>query len=238
MFTLLTESAARNAKGGRRGTQPGATVPTMRDAPLRCRVRRAAPRSPARVLFLVHGYSYHPEEMLAYGTLVDPDRRFIIVAPRGPIELPNGAAAWSMPKNREPSQFPAAARLLDETLDRVCARYGVDRADTVIGGFSQGAILAFTLAVDPAQTRPGAMVNWCGGLPIGRGTPTDFDRLAGLPVLWQLAARDEIVPADYSRAGAARAAENGAAITVHEYDTTHAVSVELLADTKRWLAAR
>ena len=190
------------------------------------------------MLLLVHGYSYHPEEMLAYGSLVDPARRFIIIAPRGPIELPNGAAAWSLPKNREPSQFPAAAQLLAETLDEACARYGVAREDTVIGGFSQGAILAFTLAVDPGQARPAAMMNWCGGLPIGRGTPTAFERLADLPVLWQIASRDEVVPATYSRAGAATATGHGAAVTVHEYDTPHAVSVELLADARRWLEAR
>ena len=210
----------------------------MRHAPLRCRVRKAAPGEPPRVLLLVHGYGYHPEEMLAYGTVVDPDRRFIVVAPRGPIELPNGAAAWALPKNREPAQFPTAARLLDETLARACVRYGVDRGATVVGGFSQGAILAFTLALDPARDRPAAVVNWCGGLPVGRGTPVDLDRLAGLPVLWQLAVRDEVVAPEHSRAGAANAAAHGAALAYHEYDTAHAVSVELLADTRQWLAAR
>lgn len=210
----------------------------MQDAPLRTRVRRAAPGQPPRLLLLVHGYSYHPEEMLAYGTVIDPDRRFVLVAPRGPIELPNGAAAWSIPKDREPPPFVHASTALSATLDAACARYGVARADALVGGFSQGAIVSFTLALDPATVRPAGVINWCGGLPIGRGAPIDLDRLAGLPLLWQLAARDEIVPPELSRTGATTAEAHGATLTRVEYDTTHAVSVEMLADARAWLAAR
>ena len=210
----------------------------MQDAPLRTRVRRAAVGRPPRLLLLVHGYSYHPEEMLAYGTVIDPDRRFVLVAPRGPIELPNGAAAWSIPKDREPPPFVHAAEALSATLDAACARYGVDRADALVGGFSQGAIVSFTLALDPAAVRPAGVINWCGGLPIGRGTPVALERLAGLPLLWQLAARDEVVPPAFSRTGADAASTHGAALSMHEYDTTHAVSVEMLADARAWLAAR
>ena len=187
---------------------------------------------------LVHGYSYHPEEMLAYGTVIDPERRFVVVAPRGPIDLPNGAAAWALPKNREPPQFPKAANLLDATLDAACARYEVPRERALVGGFSQGAILAFTLALDPGRVRPAGVVSWCGSLPVNRGTPTDHARFAGLPVLWQTATRDEVIPVEHSRAGAAMVAEHGGVLEQHEYDTTHAVSVELLADARRWLAAR
>ena len=208
----------------------------MRDAPLRCRVRKATPGLAPRVLFLVHGYSYHPEEMLAYGTVIDPDRRFVIVAPRGPIDLSNGAAAWALPKNREPPQFPEAARLLDATLDRTAERYDVARADIVVGGFSQGAILSFTLALDPSHERPAAVLSWCGGLPLGRSVAVDVGQLRGLRVLWQMAANDEVVPIDYSRAGAVTLIENGADVSVHEYAARHAVTVEMLADARTWLA--
>ena len=210
----------------------------MQDAPLRTRVRRAAAGQPPRLLLLVHGYSYHPEEMLAYGTVIDPDRRFVLVAPRGPIELPNGAAAWSIPKNREPPQFAHSAEALSATLDAACARYGVERSAALVGGFSQGAIVSFTLGLDPAAVRPAAVINWCGGLPIGRGTPIDLDRLDAWPVLWQLAARDEVVPPEFSRSGAATARTHGAELTLREYDSTHAVSVEMLADARAWLADR
>lgn len=210
----------------------------MRDAPLRCRVRKALPGQPPNLLLLVHGYSYHPEEMLAYGTVVDPDRRFVLVAPRGPIDLPNGAAAWALPKNKVPPQFAEASAALAATLDAACARYEVPRERAIVGGFSQGAILAFTLALDPAQVRPAGVVNWCGGLPVNRGTHVDLDRLAGLPVLWQRAARDEVIPVAHSAEQCATVAEHGAALEAHEYDSTHAVSVELLADARRWLAAR
>ena len=210
----------------------------MQDAPLRSRVRRAAKGQPPRLLLLAHGYSYHPEEMLAYGTVIDPERRFVLVAPRGPIELPNGAAAWSIPKNREPPPFIKASDALSATLDAACARYGVARADAIVGGFSQGAIISFTLALDPSTVRPAAVINWCGGLPVGRGTPIDLDRLETLPVLWQLAARDEVVPPEFSRAGAVTALAHGAALTRREYGATHAISVEMLADARTWLAAR
>ena len=80
----------------------------MRDAPLRCRVRKALPGQPPNLLLLVHGYSYHPEEMLAYGTVVDPERRFVLVAPRGPIDLPNGAGVRVRVFNRTQPSYRRA----------------------------------------------------------------------------------------------------------------------------------
>ena len=105
-----------------------------------------------------------------------------------------------------------------------------------MGGFSQGAILTFGVALDPNLVRPAGVLNWCGGLPHNRGTPFDLERAAGLPVLWQMAGRDEVVPVEFSIAGSQALAEHGADLTVETYDSTHAVSVELLADAQRWLA--
>ncbi len=47
-----------------------------------------------------------------------------------------------------------------------------------------------------------------------------------------------MIPVAHSAEQCATVAEHGAALEAHEYDSTHAVSVELLADARRWLAAR
>ncbi len=190
-----------------------------------------------RVVVLVHGYGFHAEEMLAFGTLVDPDRRFVVVAPRGPIDLPNGAAAWMLPGRKVPEQYPEAVALVDATVDHACDRFGVERSAVLVGGFSQGAMVAFGVALLAGRARVGGVINWCGALPLGRGTVA-FDGLAGLDVLWQTATRDEVIPPAHTAEALAVALAHGAVVEAHEYDTTHAVSLELLADARRWLAAR
>lgn len=209
----------------------------MGDARPRTRVRRAAPGAPPRLLLLVHGYGLHAEEMLAFGSLADPERRFVIVAPRGPIDLPNGAAAWMLPGRKVPEHYPEAVALVDAVLDQACDRYGVSRSAAVVGGFSQGAMVAFGVALLPGRARVGAVVNWCGALPVGRGAMA-VEGLDGLDVLWQTATRDEVIPPSHTAETLALARAQGAVLEAHEYDTTHAVSLELLADTREWLRRR
>ena len=48
-----------------------------------------------RLLFLMHGYTAEQHHLASYVPLVDPDERFTAIAPRGPIDMPDGdGAGW------------------------------------------------------------------------------------------------------------------------------------------------
>ncbi len=51
-------------------------------------------RSCERLLVLLHGYGATQHDIATIGSQVDPDGRFFILCPRGPIEVPGGGASW------------------------------------------------------------------------------------------------------------------------------------------------
>jgi predicted esterase len=79
-------------------------------------------------------------------------------------------------------------------------------------------------------------VVWCGTVPTDRGIEFDIGRLAGVPVLWQMATDDEVIPIDVVRAGAERLDAAGAMVTAREYPARHEVSLDMLNDARDWLA--
>src|SRR5215217_4026281 len=142
----------------------------------------AADGHPAGLLVLVHGFGHSETYMGVAGRLIDPARRFAVAAPQGPILLPTSRRrAWVLPKRKLPEQFAISLRQLDVFVDAQCAAHGVAREQVVLGGFSQGAILAMSLAALPGRPIPAAVISWCGVLPLDRGVDVDLARLRGVP---------------------------------------------------------
>jgi phospholipase/carboxylesterase len=193
----------------------------------------------AGLLVLVHGFGHSETHMAIAGRLIDPGRRFVLAAPRGPIELPTSKArAWVLPRRRRPEQFGVSLRHLDEFVETQCDAHGVDRARVVLGGFSQGAILALSLAALPGRPVPAGVISWCGTVPFDRGVDVDLSRLAGVPVLYHAATADEVISLDIVRAGADELRAHGAVVESREFDGRHEVTLDMLNVARTWLAAR
>jgi phospholipase/carboxylesterase len=192
-----------------------------------------------QLLFLVHGYGRTELHMAAYAALIDPAGRFTVVAPRGPIELPKrNGAGWALPRRRVPEQFAQALEQLDDLLDEQCAARGIGRDAVVVGGFSQGASLAFALALRAGRAPVGGVVAWCGPLPFDRGVDLDLGLLAGVPVLYQIGVHDDVIPLDALRRTTRELEASAAALTAFEYENGHDVSLDLLLDARAWLERR
>jgi predicted esterase len=192
---------------------------------------------PAGLLVLVHGFGHSETYMGVAGRLIDPERRFTVAAPQGPILLPTSKRrAWVLPKRKLPEQFAVSLRQLDAFVDAQCEQHGVPRERVVLGGFSQGAILALALAAFPGRPIPAAVIAWCGVLPWDRGVDVDVARLRGVPVLCQIARQDEVISVEAVRRATQELRDVGAHVTAHEYDARHEVTLDMLVDARSWLA--
>src|SRR5207342_633078 len=49
---------------------------------------------PAGLLVLLHGRGADEHDLLPLANLLDPERRLLVVTPRGPLALPPGGAHW------------------------------------------------------------------------------------------------------------------------------------------------
>jgi predicted esterase len=196
-----------------------------------------APGSPVGLLVLAHGFGHSPTYMAVAGRLVDPQRRFTLAAPQGPIQLPTSKTrAWVLPRRRHPEQFGISLRQLDAFVDEQCRDHDIPRDRVVLGGFSQGAILAIALAALPGRPVPAGVISWCGTVPFDRGVDVDLGRLSGVPVLYQAAIEDEVISLAAVRAGADELRSVGAAVTDREYHARHEVTLDMLIDARTWLA--
>jgi predicted esterase len=206
--------------------------------PLPAHVEAAeGPGAPAGLLVLVHGFGHSETYMGVAGRLIDPHRRFALAAPQGPILLPTSRRrAWMLPKRRRPEQFASSLRQLDTFVDAQCRALDIPRERVVLGGFSQGAILATALAALPGRPVPAALISWCGTVPFDRGVDVDLGRLGGVPVLYQIATEDEVIPPAAVRTGADELRRVGAVLTVREYPARHEVTLDMLVDARTWLA--
>lgn len=194
---------------------------------------------PERMLVLLHGYADNEREMALVGRLLDPCAHFLVVAPRGPVDIDDRASAWFEygPMGPDPATFDAALTAVDGTIDELCREHIMRRDEVVLAGFSQGAAMALAVALAPASAmRPAGVLAMSGFIPDVAGYDPDLEGAAELAVLMQHGTSDETVPVELARDTAELLRSCGAQLTFEEYATGHQSTVESLASASAWLA--
>jgi phospholipase/carboxylesterase len=212
----------------------------------------AAARPPLLVVFC-HGYGASGEDLVPFvPELLEREPRLAPVRfafPAGPIEL--GQAAWGdarawwpldwmklaalsrTPEGREalrnevPEGLVAARRKLQGCIEALLAGSGVAPERVVLGGFSQGGMLATDLALH-WEHRPAALVA-LSAVPVTADTWRKLaPRRAGLPVILSHGREDVVLP--YSQGEALRDLLSAAGLAVEfiPFDGPHTVHPDAL----------
>jgi len=116
---------------------------------------------------------------------LDPERRLVGVTPRGPLSLPPGGAHWYAVRRigyPDPGTFDATYGLLSSWIDALGDELGVPIARTVIGGFSQGAVMSYALGLGRGRPAPAGIIALSGFMPTVEGFALDLADRENLPV--------------------------------------------------------
>ncbi|MCM3135494.1 alpha/beta hydrolase-fold protein [Paenibacillus polysaccharolyticus] len=99
------------------------------------------------VIFALHGMGSDEQDMLRLMEPLSTD--FIIVAIRGPIVQGGGYAYFQIKSIGNPVRelYDASVQGLQQLIIELSAQYAIDPARRYIAGFSQGGIMAMTLAL-------------------------------------------------------------------------------------------
>ncbi|HEY5664602.1 MAG TPA: hypothetical protein VIS05_11275 [Ilumatobacter sp.] len=193
-----------------------------------------------RLLLLMHGWSSEQHHLAAYVPLIDPDGRYSAVCPRAIHDLPEGdGASWYDRVDGVPvaGSFVAAVDAVDELARAEMAAAGIGPEHTVIGGFSQGGLLALALVLRTGAPRYGGVWAMCCELPAVAGVALDVASGSGRgrPALIQVGELDTIMPPARGRAAAAVLHDAGWAVSQHGYPMGHTQRLEMMADARAWL---
>ena len=169
--------------------------------------------------------------------MLDPGRRLYGVTPRAPLSLPPGGAHWyalhriGVP-DRETflATYPRAAAWLDGLAEE--SGVGLDR--TILGGFSQGAVMAYALALGAGRPRPAGLVALSGFIPTVEGFELDLEGDLP-PVAIGHGVYDEVISVEFGRDARRRLEEAGADVLSREYPYPHAIDPRFLAELRSWI---
>jgi phospholipase/carboxylesterase len=202
---------------------------------------RPAEGEPAGALVLFHGRGTSEHDLFPLLDALDPDRRLVGVTPRGPLTLPPGGAHWyAVARVGYPDHgtfhatFDRAAGFLDDLRDSL----GVPPEHTVLGGFSQGAVMAHSLGLGRGRPRPAGILAMSGFVPVVEGFEVDPANAGGLPVAITHGALDPIISVDFGRDARERLTAMGADVTYREAAVDHTIDPAWLPELSEWVRRR
>ena len=199
-------------------------------------LERPAAGEPEGLLVLLHGRGADEHDLYPLLDLLDPERRLLGVTPRGPLSLPPGGAHWYVVHEigyPDPETFLPTYAELSEWLDAL----GFPPEQTVIGGFSQGAVMTHALGLGTGRPRPAALVALSGFMP----TVPEFEldlRPPLPPVAIGHGVYDPVISVDWSRRARAALEAAGGDVLYREYPLPHAVDPRFLTELSPWIASQ
>jgi phospholipase/carboxylesterase len=129
----------------------------------------------------------------------------------------------------DPVTFAGSYAQLTDFLDGLLAEHGIGWDQTVIGGFSMGAVMSYAAGLGPGRPSPRAILAFSGFVPTVEGWSPELDGREGLQVLIHHGRNDPIIPVDFGRAARDLLAGGGLDVTYLETDAGHFLPPEPVA---------
>lgn len=216
------------------------------------RVRMSGPVAGPAVI-LCHGYGAPGDDLcgLAGAIAAGPGVRWFF--PEAPLDLGGGARAWwpidmvaiqvalmrGLPRVFDTEAVPAgmtdALARTQSCLQALVRDHGVDPARTVIGGFSQGAMVTTDLFVNAPERWAGLMILSGTLLAGGRWRPALAQNARGRAVFQSHGRQDPILPFAVAEELHALLAQHGATVEWVPFQGPHTISQGVCARAGTWL---
>ncbi len=202
------------------------------------RVQIPGPGGHSPVIIMLHGRSGSEDAMWIFSKLI-PDE-WIVVAPRGIKPDPDGGYSWH-PRERDEwpplNMFDDAVAALSHFIGSLSELYGADPGQLYLMGFSQGAAVAYAIAMGHPGLVKG-IVGLVGFVPVNSSAAVETRAMIDLPIFMAVGVDDPYIPLERTQSCAETLRKSGALLAYHEYQTGHRLNAKGMRDVKDWLNER
>jgi phospholipase/carboxylesterase len=193
------------------------------------------------LLVLHHGRGTDENDLLGLADVLDPERRLHVVTPRGPLTLPGwpGYHWYVVPRvgYPDPETFWAAFGELAAFHDELWERTGIAPERTVLGGFSMGSVMSYSLGLSGERPRPAGILAFSGFIPVVERWGPDLDGRAGMSVFIAHGRNDPIMSIEFARQAQQTLEAGGLAVEYHESDAAHNIEAAHVPFAAKWLSS-
>jgi phospholipase/carboxylesterase len=200
---------------------------------------RPAAREPLGALVLLHGRGTDQHDLRGLVELLDPERHLVALTPRGPLSLPPGGRHWYVVErvgHPDPATFTATYLILDRWLTELPQMTGIPWERTVLGGFSQGAVMAYALGLGAGRPSPAAILALSGFIPTVPGWQIELTGREGLPVAIGHGSLDPVIAVRFAHEADRTLSAAGLEVNCRESPIAHGIDPGFATALGPWIA--
>ena len=180
-----------------------------------------------QLFLLIHGYGSHEEDLFSFAN--DLPATAHVVAVRARYDIMFGGYAWydiSFENNEKYMDINQALESRDALvgfIDQIVAQENLDAENVFLAGFSQGAILSYSIALNFPNKVKNVMI--LSGYPEHKiiGDFNQSNDFSGLNFFVSHGNEDAILPIDAARTGKQLLDQLGIKNEYHEYRSGHGI---------------
>lgn len=201
------------------------------------------PLNPAvnpQVLFLLHGYGSHEEDLFSFANYLPED--YLIISLRAPLSLSFGGYAWysihfneNQDKWSDDEEAKAAQQIILANIEHHLEQFSLTHKKVSLLGFSQGAILSW--AVGLSQPEKIDKIIALSGYVNEDIFTYATDGLDNLRCFSSHGTEDPTLPVNWARKGVDQLKAIKLNLKYKEYPAGHGINPENFSDLITWLKA-
>jgi phospholipase/carboxylesterase len=137
----------------------------------------------------------------------------------------------------DPETFHAAFAALTALHDGLWEATGLGPGQTVLGGFSMGSVMSYSLGLSPERPAPAGILAFSGFIPAVERWEPDLGGRGGLRVFIAHGRSDPIMDVGFAQRARQTLEGAGLGVDYHESDAAHQIDPAHIPAAQEWLAA-